>query len=288
MVRGVALGLYPGSTEPQVRQWIDEIWDVGANSVSLVVSWEQRDVRSNVIVPGRSWVDDELVLAAIRHARARGLKVVLFPLLVVEKLGPGEWRGTVRPTDPDRWWRAYEGFIGHYASLASKGGAEALVIGSELGSTEGWRERWYHLAGLVEDRFKGTMIYSANWDHYTHVSFTARIHVLGISAYYPVADLPRARADLIRFARGRRIDLWLTEVGYPSRAGAGARPWDYTTGAARDDGEQRRCYQTMVKTWANTPGLQGVFIWNWYPDGDRGYTPRGKPAEQVLRAWYRG
>jgi hypothetical protein len=279
----VSLGLYPGTTEADARRWVDEIADLGANQVALVVSWEQQDVRATEIRPGGA---DTLLLAAAAHARRRGLQVTVFPLLAVRSLAAGEWRGTLRPRDPAAWWRAYERFIVHHAELAARAGAAALVIGSELGSTEGWRERWYHLAGLVEARFRGLLVYSANWDHYDQVSFAARIDVLGISSYFPLADLPRARTELLRFARARGTRIWLTEVGYPSRAGAAARPWDYTTPAARDDAEQRRCYETFVKTWAGTPELEGVFIWNWYPDGERGYTPRGKPAEQTLRQWY--
>jgi hypothetical protein len=33
----------------------------------------------------------------------------------------------------------------------------------------------------------------------------------------------------------------------------------------------------------------GVFVWNWFGDGgamDNGYTPRNKPAEQLLRWWF--
>ena len=95
------------------------------------------------------------------------------------------------------------------------------------------------------------------------------------------ADTPSPWPDALDVLDARDVETHVL-------ASAGARPWDYTTGTARDDGEQRRCYEAAIKTWANTPGLQGVFFWNWFPDGDRGYTPRGKPAEQVLRSWYRG
>jgi hypothetical protein len=283
----VALGLYPGSTADQARAWVDEIASLGAGHVSLVVSWEQADVTSTAIAPGQAAVADDLVRAAAARAAERGLRVVVFPLLALRRIETGEWRGTLRPADPAAWWRAYEQFILHYADLAAQVGAAGLVIGSELGSTEGWRERWFHLAGQVEQRFHGDLIYSANWDHYDKVSFAARVDVLGISAYYPLADLPRARAALTRFARDRRLRLWLTEVGYPSRAGAADRPWDYTSSAARDDAEQQRCYRRFIDVWDDTPALEGVFFWNWYPDGERGYTPRGKPAEALLRQWFK-
>jgi len=295
----VSLGLYPGATVAQVDAWIDEIAGLGASHVALVASWQQADVTATAIAPGNAAVPDDLVRAAARHAGERGLAVVVFPMLALERVAAGEWRGTLRPRDPAVWWRAYERFILHYAAIAAASGASGLVIGSELGSTEGWRERWNHLAGRVEQVFAGDLIYSANWDHYQEVSFAARIDVLGVSAYFeldggrpPTVDrLVRAWAPLRRqlasFARARGVRLWLSELGYPSRRGAAARPWDYTGDQPADAEEQRRCFEAARRAWAGAQELEGVLVWNWYPDGPRGYTPRGKPAEKVLRAWFR-
>jgi hypothetical protein len=39
--------------------------------------------------------------------------------------------------------------------------------------------------------------------------------------------------------------------------------------------------------WATAPILTGVYVWNWYGYGGPGttsYTPRGKPAENEVRA----
>ena len=81
-----------------------------------------------------------------------------------------------------------------------------------------------------------------------------------------------------------------TEVGYYSQLGTNIYPWDYT----RDDNisleEQRRCYKAFVDVWNQSKVLQGTFFWNWFSKGgprNKGYTPRGKPAECVLRSWYK-
>jgi hypothetical protein len=135
------------------------------------------------------------------------------------------------------------------------------------------------------------------------VSFAARLDHLGVSAYFPLArdgDADQAQLDrswrrhrdaLLRFARGARVSLWLTEVGYPSRDGAAAHPWDYTAGGAVDLEEQRRCFAALAAAWDGQPQLAGILVWNWWGEGgpgDRDYTPRGKPAERLLRAWFAG
>lgn len=278
--------------------------DAGATHVALVVSWEQADVRSSAIArsPRVTAPDGELV-AALRQAVRLGLRPVVFPLLAVRRRAEGAWRGALRPRDVDAWWVAHERFILHYAAIAQAEGAAGLVIGSELGFSETWRDRWYHLISRVERVFGGELIYSANWDHFQAVSFAARLDHLGVSAYFPLAtggDADQAELDrswrrhkdaLVRFARAEKVSLWLTEVGYPSRDGAAAHPWDYGADGAVDLAEQYRCFAALVAAWNGEPALDGILVWNWWGEGgprDRDYTPRGKPAATLLRAWFKG
>jgi len=278
--------------------------DAGATHVALVVSWEQADVRASTIArsPRVTAPDDELVAALRRAARLR-LRAIVFPVLSVRAMGEGQWRGALRPRDVDAWWVAHERFILHYAAIAAAGGAAGLVVGSELGFSEGWRDRWYHLIARVERVFRGEIIYSANWDHFRSVSFAARLDHLGVSAYFPLArdgsadqaELDRSwrrhRDALVSFANAEKVSLWLTEVGYPSRDGAAAHPWDYGADGDVDLGEQYRCFAALVAAWNGEPALEGLLVWNWWGEGgprDRDYTPRGKPAATLLRAWFKG
>ncbi|WP_428262921.1 glycoside hydrolase family 113 [Haliangium sp.] len=302
-VRGMALGLWPDGSRAPARfdPAIDEIAALGATHIALVTTWSQTDVRASELGPGPRTIDAPTLRHAIAHARRRGLEVLLFPILTLDRTGPGEWRGTLAPADVGRWWLAYEGFILHYAAVAAETGAEALLIGSELGSTEAWRDRWYHLISRVERVYSGRLVYSANWDHYQHVSFWRRLDVIGVTGYF---ELGRAGATeaalvdswtpvrdaLVGFAAAQDKPLWITEVGYVSVTGTTARPWDYGLDGAVDLDEQRRAYAAFVRAWHRVPTLGGVFFWIWDGPGgagDRGYTPRGKPAEAVLRGWFR-
>jgi hypothetical protein len=258
-------------------------------------------VHSERVARSAATVDDAVLTAALEHAALRGLRVTLFPILVLERTAPGQWRGTLAPKKPDIWWSSYERFIVTHAELAAAHGAAALVIGSELGSTEAWRDRWYHLISRVERTFSGDLVYSANWDHFTHVSFAARLDVLGVTGYFELTrdhdasidDLVAAwvepRAALVAAATARGLPLWLTEVGYPSLDGGAARPWDYTRDAPVDLEEQRRAFVALARAWSDQPVLAGLFVWEWSPDGgpgDGGYTLRGKPAACVLETWF--
>jgi len=45
-----------------------------------------------------------------------------------------------------------------------------------------------------------------------------------------------------------------------------------------------------VRAWSDTPELVGTFWWEWNAcEGglnDYGYSPKNKPAEQILRQWF--
>jgi hypothetical protein len=268
--------------------------------VVLVIGWRQRDVTSVALAPGPATPSDADVHALAAAATGLGLAVTLFPIVLLDEVGPGRWRGTLAPADVDAWWASYERFIDHHAGLAAEVGAARLSVGSELGSTEAWRDRWFHLIGRVRRRFTGQLIYSANWDHYRAVSFAARLDAVGVTGYFELtqdraaseATLTAAwapiRAGLEAHAATLGKPLWLTELGYPSRDGAATRPWDYTSSGPIDLEEQRRALAAFARAWDGSP-LAGVVIWEWSGaggPGDGGYTPRGKPAEELLRAWW--
>jgi hypothetical protein len=301
-VRGVALGLWDFASRTSYAAELGELAALGASHVMLPVSWRQEDVTSSTLAPHpAATVPDALYARVIGEARAAGLGVLVFPIVDLAVIRPGQWRGALVPSDAEAWWRSYRAFVLHYARLAAAHGAEAFSLGSELGWSEGDRDRWYALASAVRAVYPGTLVYSANWDHYAHVSFWERVDAVGVSSYAPLAasaDAPVAemeaawrarRAELVDFATRAGKPLWLTELGCPSRDGAATAPWDYTRDAPVDLEEQRRVYAAFARAFADEPRLTGVFVWNWWGEGgpdDGDYTPRGKPAGEVLRAFF--
>ncbi|MCB9562704.1 MAG: hypothetical protein H6709_02935 [Kofleriaceae bacterium] len=280
---------------------IADVAALGATDVALVVAWGQHDVTSTELAPTSATAPDDVVRAAIAAAADHGLRALVFPIVTLDELAAGQWRGTLRPADVGAWWSGYEKFILHYARLAADEGAAALSVGSELGSTEGWRDRWFHLVSRVEKAFTGELTYSANWDHYEQVSFWQRLDWIGVNAYFELTDdadaseaaLTRGWRDhvdaLLAYAADAARPLVLTEVGYPSVDGGAVAPWDYTRAGKVDVEEQRRAFAAFAAAWDGT-ALGGAFVWEWGPGGadDRGYAPWGKPAECVLRGWFGG
>ncbi|HEY3359123.1 MAG TPA: hypothetical protein VGQ83_38090 [Polyangia bacterium] len=302
-VRGMALGLYandPGMLKPMLR----EIKETGAEYVSFVVSWHQQNIWSAGPEPNpKSTISDQLVVDLIKEAHRLGMRVFLFPIVDVEDRKIGEWRGTLKPPNLEEWFRRYDKFILHYASLAAKHRVDLFSVGSELIAFEGMRQRWVGIIERVRRLYPGPLIYSANWDHYKPVTFWDRLDYVGLTGYYQLAEKPNApletlraswrkvREELVPWAKTVGRPVVFTEIGYTSQVGTATHPWDYTRPDPVDLEEQYRCYRAVYDVWRGEKWLGGIFFWNWFGAGgpkDNYYTPKGKPAERVIREWYQG
>lgn len=325
MQKGIALGLYSKDPAYTYEQELKEIKATGADHVSLVVSWYQKDIRSNTIYPkylsateqhDNVTTPDSQLTGVIDQAHQLGLKVFLFPILRLTERKGKEWRGDLKPADPAAWWVSYHHFTLNYARLAEKHGVELYSVGSELCSQEPDNREWRHLIKEVRDVYRGKLLYSANWDHYQKIGFWRDLDFLGLNGYYQLASHPnptlnelitrwnQIREKLVHWQDLYNRPIILTELGYPSMDGASEDPWDYSRQAKIDLEEQALCYEAFFRVWggrnpaslnqasltqARDKRLGGVYFWNWYGDGgpeDRGYTPRNKPAEQVLTQWF--
>ena len=301
-MRGVTIAPhYEGErTQAVLDQMVDEISALGASHLQVVVQWGQDNVHSTEIGPYRWGTNDAEVRRVVAHAHARGLAVLLFPILRVAELGPGRWRGRLDPIDRGAWWAAYRRFVLHYAELAAETGAELLSVGSELGSMETDEAQWRALVTDVRGRYRGALVYSANWDHFPHVRFWDALDYAGVNAYHPITSRDDATPGQLkaawRLVRDKML-VWIafagrpllfTEVGYPSIVGGARRPYDHGARGAVDLEAQLHAYAAFCEAWKDQPGLAGAFFWIWSGEGgvgDNRYTPRGKPAEKVLAAW---
>jgi hypothetical protein len=294
-VKGVALGLYSEDPGFSYAPLLSEIAKLGATHVEFVINLYQRDGASTDIHPHtRFTATDAAVLAASRDAHAAGLRVTFLPIVRLESPRSGEWRGNLKPADATAWWKSYEHQIVHYATLAQRARAAALVIGSELSTLDGDARPWQALAQKVRRHFRGQLVYAANWDHYRDSHAWDAVDAIALSVYFELAPEPDLRWGALRkeleaFAAAQKKPLLFTEVGYLSQRGAAAWPWKEEASEPVDLEEQRRCYRAFTSAWNGASSLQGVFFWNWYGWGgaaSRGYTPRGKPAAEEIQKWY--
>ncbi|MES1172495.1 MAG: hypothetical protein ABUL77_04600 [Bacteroidota bacterium] len=299
--RGVALGLFAEDVSFSYVPLLREIAALGATHVALIVPLYQTDGRStDLALHTRFSPTLELIADTVRAAKRERLEVTLFPIIRLARPAPGEWRGTLAPVNRDRWFRSYGDLLGDLAAVAAQTGATRLVVGSELSTLDDDLRRWRPLLERVRAIFPGHLVYSANWDHYRDARVFDLVDEDGVVGYFSLRADPRGPAteaaleaawrrhkeDLLRWHGDSRHPLVFTEVGYRSRVGSTASPWDELPGGTPDAEEQRRAFAAFRRVWARAPALDGAYVWNWYGwggDGSVSYTARGKPAEKEVR-----
>ena len=303
--RGVAMQLQRVDWIDDYKHCIDEIADLGADSVLLIVDARQENCGSK-----RIYLDLRLTPSfqnlgdIIDRAKQRKLRVLLMPIVLLDAPRGTEWRGLIKPDGDawEEWFESYRNMLMQYAIVAQNHGVDVLVVGSELVSTESKTEQWRRTIDMARDIYKGRLTYSSNWDHYQSVPFWDQLDMIGMNTYWTLGKdehvtVPQVREkwadiqrDLLAFVQRTGKPLLFTEVGWCSLRNAASAPWDYTQEAEPIDLDlQKRLWEGFFESWHGNSSLGGFMVWAWRPfdggDTDRGYSPKGKPAEQVVRRW---
>ena len=248
---------------------------------------------------------DERLRVVVTQAQERGISVMLKPHIW---LRPPAWVGTVAPqTEADwtAWFASYGTFILHYAALASDTGVEALCIGNELKGTTHRVREWRELIADIRGVYDGVLTYGAHADEVWMLPFWDALDYIGVSAYFAVADKPSpTRSEMMaawepHVSRLEQLSTrWdrpvlFTELGYRSVDFAAQYPWRFDGTAPVNLQLQADAYGAFFEAVWPQPWFGGVHWWKWLSSLDDGgagnddYTPRSKPAEEVLKRFCR-
>ncbi len=300
--RGVALGIFAEDVSFSYGPLLAEIVALGATHVALVVPLYQTDGGSDELSLDTRFSP---TLGDRRRHRAAGPPRRAGGDHLPDRAPLGAAPGRVaRHAGAARSRRLVPELrrpLGDLAGVAAATGATRLVVGSELSTLDGDLARWRPLIEKVRGIFNGKLVYSANWDHYQNArALRSRRRGRNLRLLQPArgraapdddataeAGWRRVRQELEAWRAGRTNPFIFTELGYRSRAGATAAPWDEGPGGKPDPDEQRRGFAAFRRAWTGSATLDGVYVWNWYGYGGpatTGYTPRGKPAETEVRA----
>ena len=290
--------------------------DLGVTHLTLVSFGWQRAADSPEVRADTSdgWYSESHrgIRALARRADTLGMDVILKPHLWVGGYDEAQDRSDIGfETDAEwqRWMADYRAFVMTYARLAAEVDADILVMGTEL--TRAARERpsfWRALADSARTVYDGELTYAANWhESYDQIAFWDALDYVGVQAYFPLTDAKNPSLDTLRVGWRRHRDalarvhertdrpVLFTEVGYRSAPSAAEAPWRWPEeddDVPVDTTLQARCYRAFFSTMGPAPWLAGAIVWKWHPAAEiehpTGFTPQGKPAERVLRRWFRG
>lgn len=300
-IRGITLGLHSKDLTYDYKMLLKEMKATGAPWVSLTFTFYQESNNSSHInIPPAGDPFWRQLEKTAKQAKALGLKVVLFPIVLIKKPKFRQWRGTLRPLSFDSWYASYESLMTQIAQIATRTKVDMLSIGSEYGSLDRAPKRWLHVIKTIKKSYNGALMYSANWDAINNIHFQGELDFLGLTGYFDLTDKKDPTVEELvavwepikklfkEWQKLKNIPLLFSEVGYTSQDGNNMHPWNYTIANILDLQEQKDCYTAFTKVWKQEEALHGVFFYEWFGKGgtDCGYTPRGKPALEVMKEWF--
>nr|WP_052339607.1 glycosyl hydrolase family 53 [Gorillibacterium massiliense] len=298
--------------QPYALDSLQKLKDTGSEWIALAFYTLQPNVNSTVISfdYGVTMTDRDIE-HAVRQAHELGLKVCLKPVV---NSADGIWRAHIGfPKDAmaepywSAWFHSYENFLCHYAELAEELGCEMFCIGCEMISTEKKTEHWLELIERVRKLYSGPLTYNANHGSEENIAWFDQVDVIGISAYYQVANQPGdseevmihnwlpVREKLARLHARFGKPIVFMEIGCRSALGCAMMPYDFThTELPVSEQEQANFYSSVIKAFWEEPWFAGFFWWDWsvklYPLEEAkintGFDIYGKQAEVVLKDWY--
>jgi hypothetical protein len=316
------------SGDPTWQAWTPlAIQDVKSHYASwLVLSPTWSVSRSSPLdfspVPGTDavWNDQ---LDTISHARAAALSVALFPEVNLPADTTAWWQSA--PRDQawwETWFKRYSAFADYHADLATKAGAQALILGgawlapalpdgqlngNPSGVPADAGSRWSALLADVRSRFGGQLLWATAYpgDLASLPAFAKDLD--GIYLLWN-APLDGSSVDDLKASAGTLLDSTIQPfqaalgkpvilaAAYPSVNGAGnvSLPDQqlFQPGAAMGGlnlQAQEDVYQALFIAVNERGWLGGFVSRGYYPPAalqDGSASVHGKPAEDVLWYWF--
>lgn len=221
--------------------------------------------------------DDESLIRLLTELRARGLKILLYPMMLMDVAGK-PWRGEVTGAAANvanffTRTRGYNAFITHYANLAA-GRVDAFAIGTEMRDLNKITSsagvfpavsQFVSLAATVKAIVGGSVkvTYAADWTEYHHTDggwyhldplwASANIDMVGIDAYFPISDAVQTGYDIDGLREG-----WTSGEGYD---------WYYTDVARTTQASLAPAYawKNLSWWWNNTHTNPVGAVMAWVP-----------------------
>lgn len=291
----------------EFKKAIDDIAAMNANAVLIETPMLQENPESvEVSLQGAESPLLTDLVSIIHHATDRGLAVALVPTIVFQEVKASQSRANFAPADWDRWWLSYADAVLELAAMAKSSGVEVFAIGSELSESEIMTTQWMDLSAKVREQFSGLLMYNAQWDRAAQITFWEHVDLIGVSAWFPLAqegaespDLGAAWREALLHLNAISADnqrpVLITAVGYPSRQTALTQPWDAAPLASEtpDAQIQQRALSAFLDAYTgidprSPDRYTGFFIYRWIARGDPqadafSHAIEGKPAEADAR-----
>jgi len=290
-VKGVTISCYSWDWEwgqPAFGAELDRLQALGVNWVAIHPYASIRgdgEVRWKPEALDPAQPADYLSLP-IREAHARGMGILIKPHLAYWG-SRFRWRGEIEfeePAQRELFWKTYRQWILDLARIT--GAADSICVGTELDGMLASEAQWRALIAELRGVTRAHLTYASNWDRFEEVGFWDALDVIGVQAYFPLAESEDPNEELLHqgwqawIERLKRLHLAtgkpvvFTELGYDDSLQAALRPWEDDPRGRRSPTNpavlalQERCLKVAFGVLqSESDWLRGAFLWKWFVSG---------------------
>ncbi len=302
---------FVASREKVAQEHIQEVVNLNATHAAVMPFGFVQDSGEPELVfnSGRQWYGEtrDGVAQYVKMLQANGIQVMMKPQLW---LRGGEFTGKLAMASEEDWLlleKGYTEFIMTYASLAADLKISLFCIGTELESfIKNRPEFWKKLIKEVRSTYQGKLTYAANWDEFGRTPFWEDLDYIGIDAYFPLSgdhtptvaalrsEWQQHKLQIVTLAEAKDKPVLFTEYGYRSSDYAAKRPWEEGEDEKVNLVAQVNATKAILEEFWKEDWFAGGFVWKWFivhkesgGDQDARFTPQNKPAQMVIRDFYK-
>ena len=307
------------------RAEVDEMVRTGIKWVTVIATVYQETWCSTLQYRDFAESPNDIeLMEIINYIHSKGLKVCLRPMeeaqdgtdrCRIQFPSDSERIPGKRVTHATRWFDSMRKRSRFYAKIAARTRCEAFCIDSEINHVMPFNKEWREVIAAVREVYKGPVTSC----HPVYPEFERwlkdpncwirDLDFLSVSDYTSPNTEPGAGAEAMRKGLEQRRDylrkiaaltgmkILFGEIGCTSTAGAAKCPWGWQGAGGYDGKEQADFMEAAFSLYENEPWCLGFMWWKWDeqnnrpqfhddPAGDKGFTVRGKHAQDVMRRHY--
>ncbi len=303
---------FVASREEVAQEHVEEVLKIHANHAAVMPFAFTRDIHSPEVIfdTDRQWFGETKMGAKqyIGLLKKNGVKIMLKPQIWIWR---GEYTGTLQMKSEEDWKAleaSYKKFILSYAKLAEETKVSIFCIGTELEQfVKNRPDYWKKLIGEIRKEYSGKLTYAANWDEYPRVPFWEQLDYIGIDAYFPLSEEKSPTKEQLKqgwqkwktaiseLADQKQRPVLFTEYGYRSMDYTAKKPWlvDHNEEKVNLEAQVNATKAILEEFW-DEDWFAGGYVWKWFirhkevgGGKDNRFTPQNKPAQIVLRDFYK-
>ncbi len=285
--------------------------NVNANWVTLMPFAFMRTEKDTVLIfnSKSQWVGERVegIEKITKQFKQEKISVMIKPQIWIPR---GGFTGNINFRTEKEWQafeKNYEKFIITYVEIAVKTNTDMFCIGTELKYFAQKRVAFFQrLISRIRSQYKGKITYAENWDCFEDVTFWNLLDYIGIDAYFELLNNKTPKvSSLIQSWKPIKAKIKLlsdkfskkilfTEYGYQSKDFSTNKPYLHSEVASVNLQTQSNALEALFKCFWNEDWFAGGFNWKWYDDyknnggsKDTDYTIQNKPAEKILKKYYK-